>query len=158
MELVAVAAIAENRALGRAGEIPWPSLPADRRQYRERVADSPVILGRRTFQSMLEDLPGRRHLVLSRSLDDIPVDTATIVRSPEEAIDVAERSGAECVYVIGGGRVYESFLPHYDRMILTRVPGRYAADTYFPDWDRTEWECVDETAYENFTVEEWVRR
>ena len=67
MELVSVAAVAENGVIGNDGELPWPSIPADRRQYRERVAGSPVVLGRRTFESMREDLPGSTQVVLSRS-------------------------------------------------------------------------------------------
>jgi len=65
-ELISVAAVAENGVIGRNGELPWPSIPADKRQYRTRIADWPVILGRRTFDSMREDLPGTAQVVLGR--------------------------------------------------------------------------------------------
>jgi len=69
VQLVSVAALAENRAIGRDGEVPWPHIEADVRQYRERVAGSPVILGRRTFDSMRDHLPGSRQIVVSRSVE-----------------------------------------------------------------------------------------
>lgn len=157
MELVSVAAIADNLVIGRDGEIPWPSLPEDRRQYRAVVAGEPVILGRRTFESMLEDLPGRAQIVLSRTERAYPVDTAHHAGSVDAAVDVARSLGAETAYVIGGAEIYLLFQPHLDRMILSRVPGEYEGDTYYPTWDDAEWDLVDTTAYERFTVEEWVR-
>lgn len=157
MELVSVAAIADNHVIGRHGEIPWPSLPEDRRQYRARVADHPVILGRRTFESMLDDLPGRAQIVLSRTEREYPVDTAYHAGSVDDAIDVATSLGAETAYVIGGGGIYALFQPHLDRMVLSRVPGEYEGDTYYPDWDEANWDLVDETTYDAFTVEEWKR-
>lgn len=162
MELVSVAAIADNRVIGTDGEIPWPSIPADRRQYRRRVAEHPVILGRRTFESMLEDLPGERQLVLSRSAPEYDVETATVVDGVDAAIERAERSCAELdretAYVLGGGAVYALFQPHLDRMLLSRVPGTYEGDTRYPDWSESEWRLVRETEFEGFTLQEWERR
>ena len=89
MRLVSVAALAENRVIGRDGEVPWPHIEADVRQYRERVADSPVILGRRTFDSMRDDLPGSRQVVVSRSVDAVDVPTAVVANGVEEALDLA---------------------------------------------------------------------
>ncbi|WP_144799680.1 dihydrofolate reductase [Halorubrum depositum] len=89
MQLVSVAALAENRVIGNDGGVPWPALPEDVRQYRERVADSPVVLGRRTFESMRGDLPGRRQIVVSRSLDAIDEPTAVVAGDADAAIDLA---------------------------------------------------------------------
>jgi len=158
MELTSVAALAENRVVGRDGELPWPSIPADRRQYRERIAAHPVILGRRTFESMLDDLPGSSQVVLSRSVESFDVPTAHRAADVEGAIATAEATGAGRAYVIGGGKIYELFQPHVDRMFLSRVHGEYEGDTYYPEWDREEWELVATTEYDRFTLEEWVRR
>jgi dihydrofolate reductase len=141
MELVSVAALAENRVIGTDGELPWPSIPADRRQYRDRVADAPVVLGRKTFESMREDLPGSEQVVLSR----------------QEAIAVASSSGADRAYVLGGAGIYALFQPRLDRMVLSRVPGSYAGDAYYPEWNRNAWTLVEETEYEAFVLEQWVR-
>ncbi|WP_049982694.1 dihydrofolate reductase [Halorubrum sp. BV1] len=89
MQLASVAALAENRIIGRAGEVPWPHIEADVRQYRERVADAPVILGRRTFDSMRDDLPGSRQIVVSRSVDSVDVPTAVVANGVEEAVELA---------------------------------------------------------------------
>lgn len=158
MELVSIAAVAENGVIGRNGELPWPSIPADKVQYRRRVADAPVILGRRTFESMLEDLPGSHQIVLSRHPREYDVDSAHHAASVEEAIELAQADHAEVAYVLGGGVVYELFQPHVDRMLLSRIPGDYEGDTRYPDFDADEWELVSETALEGFTLEEWRRR
>ncbi|QUO47670.1 MULTISPECIES: dihydrofolate reductase [Halorubrum] len=219
MRLVSVAALAENRVIGRDGEVPWPHIEADVRQYRERVAGSPVILGRRTFDSMRGDLPGSRQIVVSRSVDAVDAPTAVVANGVEEALDLArdlvgsapaptadeeaagptadaeaaeagtdadrvaaeaDRVAAEAdpipeesadaggtgtpgetddvVYVLGGGGIYELFQPHLDEMVLSHVDGAYEGDTRYPEWDESEWEIAEETAYDRFTLREWARR
>ena len=162
MKLVSVAAVAENRVIGNDGEVPWPHIEADVRQYRERVAGSPVILGRRTFDSMRGDLPGSRQIVVSRSVEAVDVPTATVANGDEEAIDLAREAadevGVDTVYVLGGGGIYELFQPHLDGMALSHVDGAYEGDTRYPEWDEDEWEVTKETAYDRFTLREWARR
>jgi dihydrofolate reductase len=157
MEIVSVAALSENRVIGREGSLPWPSIPADREQYRARVADSPVALGRVTFEAMLDDLPGSAQVVLSRSDREFDVETAHHAGSVEEAVAVAASLGAETLYVIGGAEVYALFQPHLDRMLLSRVPGEYEGDAHYPEWDADEWELAERTGYDRFTLEEWIR-
>lgn len=157
MELITVAAVAENGVIGRDGEIPWPSIPADKRQYRERIADSPIILGRVTFDSMREDLPGTVQIVLSRSEQSYDIESAHHASGIDDAVGIAESLGAERAYVIGGAGIYELFQPVVDRMVLSRIPGEYEGDAYFPEWDRDEWNLVDRVPYDEFTLEEWVR-
>jgi dihydrofolate reductase len=106
---------------------------------------------------MLEDLPGTEQVVLSRTEGAFDVETAHHASGVEEAVDVLESLGAERAYVIGGGAIYELFQPHLDRMVLSRVHGAYEGDTYYPEWDPEEWTLLEETEYERFTLEEWVR-
>jgi dihydrofolate reductase len=157
MELVSVAAVAENGAIGRDGELPWPSIPADKRQYRARIADSPVILGRRTFDSMREDLPGTHQIVLSRSQSDFDVASAHHASGVDDAVAIAEELGADVAYVIGGAGIYKLFQPVLDRMVLSRIPGEYEGDAFFPAWDEAEWTLVESEAYDEFRLQEWVR-
>jgi dihydrofolate reductase len=157
MELVSVAALAENRVIGDGDDIPWASIPEDRRQYRERVAGHPVIVGRRTFE-MYEDLPGSAQIVLSRSERDFDAPTAHHAGGVEEAIETAESLSADRAYVLGGAGIYALFQPHLDGMVLSRVPGEYEGDARYPAWDESEWELVAETAYDRFTLQEWARR
>jgi len=156
MELVSVAALSDNRVIGDGDDIPWESIPADKQQYRGRIANYPVILGRRTFE-MFADPPGQIQIVMSRSDREYDRDTTFHAGSVAEAIDIAAEYGADRAYVIGGAEIYELFQPHLDRMVLSRVPGEYEGDAVYPEWDGAEWTLVEETAYDGFTLEEWVR-
>lgn len=158
MELIAVAAVAANGVIGRDGEIPWESIPEDKRQYRGRIEEWPVILGRRTFDSMREDLPGSTQIVLSRTESDFDVESARHASGVEEAIAILEGMDGERAYVIGGGGIYALFQPIVDRMILSRIPGEYEGDAYFPEWDADDWELEERIEYDDFTLEEWVRK
>ncbi|WP_418281428.1 dihydrofolate reductase [Halorubrum sp. DTA98] len=158
MQLVSVAAIAENRVIGDDGTVPWPDIPEDVRQYRERVANAPVILGRRTFEAMRGDLPGSRQIVVSRSVETVSDPSAVVAADAENALAYArEFAPDDVVYVLGGGAIYDLFLPFVDRMVLSHVHGRYEGDTRYPAWNDTEWEIVSETPYDGFTLREWVR-
>lgn len=157
MELITVAAVADNGVIGRDGELPWPSIPADKQQYRNRIADHPVILGRRTFDSMRDGLPGSAQVVLSRSVSEFDVETAHHAGGVDDAVAVVESLGSDQAYVIGGAKIYDLFQPVVDRMVLSRVSGEYEGDAYFSDWDSDEWELVESTPYDKFTLEEWVR-
>ena len=156
--LISVAAVAENGVIGRDGGLPWPSIPTDKRQYRELIADHPAILGRVTFESMLDDLPGTAQIVLSRSPSDFDVDTAHHAAGVDDAVAVAESLGADRAYVIGGGAIYDLFQSVVDRMVLSRVRGEYEGDVSFAEWDRDEWDLVDTGEHDRFTLEEWTRR
>ncbi|WP_026190202.1 dihydrofolate reductase [Halomicrobium katesii] len=157
MELIVVAAVAENGVIGKDGEIPWPSVPADKQQYRARIADSPVVLGRRTFDSMREDLPGTAQIVLSRSTSEYDIESALHASGIDKTVEIVESLGFDHAYVVGGAGIYDLFQPVVDQMVLSRIPGEYDGDTYFPDWDRTEWTLVDRTLHDDFTLEEWER-
>ena len=158
VELTSVAAVADNGVIGRNGELPWPSIPADRRQYRKRIADAPVILGRITFESMLADLPGSAQIVLSRSASDFDIDTVYHATGVNEAIEAVESLGAERAYVIGGAGIYDLFQPQINRMVLSRVHGEYEGDAYFPEWDTDAWDLVDTEEHDRFSFELWERK
>ncbi len=157
MELVSVAALADNRVIGDDGELPWPSIPADKEQYRDRIADDPVILGRVTFESMRDDLPGSAQIVLSRSERAFEEATAHHASGVDDAIAIAEDLDASQAYIIGGAGIYGLFQPHVDRMVLSRVPGEYEGDAYYPEWDDEQWTRESTTEYDRFRLEEWVR-
>jgi dihydrofolate reductase len=156
VDVVAVAAVAENGVIGDGDELPW-HLPDEKRRYRKRVGDSPIAVGRRTYEMMLDDPAGRTRIVLSRTertYDDLEEYHAG---SPTEAIELAVTMD-DVLYVLGGEEIYRLFLPFYDRMLLSRVRGEYEGDSYFPEFDREEWTLATETDYEGYALEEWVRR
>lgn len=143
-EVVLVAALDRNRAIGKNGELPW-RLKDDLKAFKALTLGSPVVMGRKTRDSIGRSLPGRRNLVLSRN-PEFKVEGAEVVTSPAEAVERLQE--AESVYVIGGGAVYQAFLPLADRMVLTRVDTAVeAADAWFPAWPAEEWRRTEAVSF-----------
>lgn len=158
MQLVSVAAVGDDLAIGAEGGLPWESIPADKAQYRRRVAGASVVLGRRTYESMLSDLPGQAQIVLSRSPREYDTESTYHAGGVDSALDVAATLDGETVYVLGGANIYALFQPYLDRMILSRIPGSYRGDAYYPDWKSSEWVRVDEQSHGEFVLERWERQ
>jgi dihydrofolate reductase len=145
LDLVLIAAVAENGVIGSDGEMPW-RYPEDLRRFKRVTTGHPVIMGRRTYEAIEAHvggpLPDRTNVVLSRGDPEVP-DEVVVVGGVEGAIEAARETGAETAYVIGGAAVYEAFLPLADRMELTEIDASYEGDTHFPEFDREEWEEVE---------------
>jgi dihydrofolate reductase len=130
-----VAAMAENRVIGRDHALPW-HLPADLRHFRRLTLGKPVIMGRSTHEAIGRPLPERFNIVLSRD-PAYSSPGCTVVQDPEGALAAA--GPAPEVMVIGGAYVYRAFLPRADRIYLTLVHGRFAGDTWFPPLESGVW-------------------
>lgn len=140
-EIFLVVAVAANGVIGRDGAMPW-HLPNDLRHFKALTTGKPMIMGRKTFESLPGLLPGRRHIVLTRDRTWAE-DGAEVASSPEEAIALAN---APHIAVIGGAEIYRQFLPYADRIEWTEVLAEPEGDTRFPDFDRAEWrEAARET-------------
>lgn len=136
--LVLVAALDRNRAIGRGNELPW-RLPDDLKRFKALTLGKPVLMGRKTAQSLGRALPGRRNLVLTRS-GAVPFEGMQAVASLPEARALC---GGEELMVIGGGEIYALALPGADRLHLTHVDTVVPdADAWFPDFDASDWEAV----------------
>lgn len=133
-EIVLFAARAANGVIGAEGRIPW-HIPADLRRFKQLTMGMPMIMGRKTFDSLPGLLPGRRHIVLTRDTA-WEEEGAEPVHSLEEALKLAN---APHVAVIGGAEVYAMFLPFADRIELTEVRARPEGDAFFPKLDRRQW-------------------
>jgi dihydrofolate reductase len=129
-----VAAMAKNRAIGFEGAMPW-HLPRELRHFKETTMGRPIVMGRKTWESIGRVLPGRQNIVLTRNVA-YRADGCDVVHSLENAAQIAR---GEEIMIIGGGRIYAAALPFADRMILTRVDCEPEADTWFPEWDEEEW-------------------
>jgi len=138
-----VAAVARNGVIGRAGRLPW-RLPADLRRFRAVTWGHPIVMGRRTWESIGRPLAGRRNIVVTRR-PDYRAPGAEVVGSPEAALAAAADAGE--VMVIGGGELYAAFLPLAGRILLTEVDAEPEGDARFPDLDPTEWEEVAREAH-----------
>ena len=138
MTVSLVVAAAKNRVIGRDGELPW-HLPDDLRHFKRLTTGKPVVMGRRTFESIGRPLPDRHNIVMTRDPDYTARD-CDVVTSVRDALRLAG-DGTE-VMVIGGGQVYRDFLPRADRIYLTRVQAEIEGDTHFPEIDTNEWQLV----------------
>lgn len=132
-----VVAVAENGVIGADNGLPW-RLKGDMKHFRAVTMGKPVIMGRKTFQSIGKPLSGRTNIVLSRTGGDVP-EGVVLVHSLAQALATAQETGAEEACVIGGAEIYMQTLPRADRLHLTRVHMQARGDTYFPDIDPTAW-------------------
>lgn len=124
-----IAAMAENRVIGRDGALPW-HLPADLARFKALTLGHPVIMGRKTFAAIGRPLPGRLNIVLSRQPAFRPAGVL-VARSLAEALQLA--AGAVEVFICGGGQLYREALPLAERIYLTIINREYPGDTVFPD-------------------------
>jgi len=139
-EVALIAAMDARRTIGRENSLLW-RLPADMKWFRKQTMGHPVVMGRKTFESIGAPLPGRRNIVLTRNpgFHSEGVETAASV---EEALQMTE--GAERVCVIGGGEIYAAFLSRADVMFLTHIDHIWDGDAAFPAWDERIWQLVRE--------------
>lgn len=165
LELAAIVAVAENGVIGRDGEMPW-HLPEDLQHFKETTMDHPVIMGRVTYEGILEalgePLPGRTTIVLTSRALETP-ENAVVAGGLEEALEAAETAaderhdGTDTVFVAGGATIYEQFLPAVDRLIVTEVHDDPDGDTHFPDWNHEAWTEVDRDERDGFAFVDYVR-
>lgn len=139
-----IAAMAENRVIGRDGGLPW-HLPDDLRYFQRLTRGHPLIMGRRTFASVGKPLPGRRTIVLSHDSSFRPEGVEVVSDLPAALALVAD---APEVFVAGGAEVYRTALPLADRLYLTVVHGRPEGDTRFPEFDSAEWTLIDDESHD----------
>lgn len=139
-----IAAMSENRSIGIDNRLPW-HLPADLKRFKELTMGHPMILGRRTFDSIGSvPLPGRPTIVVTRQPEYNPPGVQ-VARTLEEALDKAE--GDE-VFIGGGEEIFRLALDHADRIYLTVIYKEFPGDTFFPEFDRTVWRLTGQEDHE----------
>jgi dihydrofolate reductase len=143
---VLIYARAANGAIGNDGDLPW-RLPADLKRFKALTIGKPMIMGRKTFESLPGLLPGRRHIVLSQR-DDWRAPGAEMAASRERAVRIASEGNASgAIAVIGGAAIYDLFWPLADRIELTQIHEDYPGDTFMKA-PGPEWTLVAETHHE----------
>ena len=134
MRISIIAAVAENGVIGRGGQLPW-HLADDLRRFKQLTMGHTVIMGRKTWESIGRPLPGRRMIVISRQADYRP-ENVGVAPSLDTAIGIAETSGENEVFVIGGAEIYRLAMLRADRYYLTLVHAEVEGDAFFvPDFD-----------------------
>lgn len=167
MQIVLVAAIGENNVIGCDGQLPW-RLKSDLKRFRRLTMGKPVIMGRKTFESIGRPLDGRTNIVLARHLG-IRVPGGILATSLDAAFgaarDDARKRGVDEIMVIGGGEVFAATLPFADRLEITHVHASPKGDSYFPPVDLSVWREAKREEYPagpddsaSFTVAAYLRR
>ena len=155
-----IVAVAENGTIGDRNALLW-HISEDLKRFKALTTGHPVIMGRKTYESLGRPLPNRTNVVLSRSGGGVP--GCRVARSLDEALALFPDD--EELFIIGGAQIYEQALPLADRLYLTRVCHPYEGDTSFPEWDASEWHLASSEAHPSgreyphpFVFERWERR
>jgi dihydrofolate reductase (EC 1.5.1.3) len=164
VELALIAAVAANGVIGREGAMPW-HLPADLRRFKRITMGHPVVMGRRTFESISDalggPLPGRTNIILSRRLEAAPAGTQ-LADSVDAAMRLAREDarsrGVQTVFIIGGAAVYEQTIDAADRVLLTELERAVSGDRHFPDLDPAQWMEVEREQRDGFSFVEYRRQ
>lgn len=134
MRIAMIVAMGENRGIGKDGGMPW-HLPADLKHFRRLTMGKPIIMGRRTYESIGKPLEGRTNIIVTRD-PEFTVEGATVVNSFTDGLDAALKAAnggdTDEVMVIGGATLYEAFLPHAKKLYITEIRQSFKADTHFP--------------------------
>ena len=152
IRLSLMVAKASNRVIGRNNKLPW-YLPNDLKYFKQATFGKPVIMGRKTWDSLGKPLPGRTNIVITRQTD-FQAEGAKVVATLDEAVTLAENvafiEGQDEAVVMGGAEIYALALPKTDRLYLTEVHAEVDGDTWFPEYDTSEWK---EIGREDFPAE-----
>ncbi|PSF10522.1 dihydrofolate reductase [Marinobacter fuscus] len=145
MRKALIVAMARNRVIGRNNKLPW-YLPGDLKYFKQATMGKPIIMGRKTWDSIGRPLPGRMNVVISRNPEwQAPAGTVSAASLKEALIKAeaqAELDGGDEVMIIGGGQIYAETLPTVDRMYITRVHADVDGDAWFPEVNWDEWEEI----------------
>jgi dihydrofolate reductase len=136
-----IAAMTQNEhVIGNQGVMPW-HLPADLAWFKQNTLAKPIIMGRKTWQSLGKVLPGRRNIVVSADTS-LAADNVEFVSTPEQALERVQASPE--VMIIGGAQLYRYFLPQAERMYLTLIAAHLKGDTFFPTYSSKDWQIIQQ--------------
>lgn len=141
MNLTLISAISENNIIGNNAKIPW-KIPEDLARFKELTINHPVIMGRKTYDSLPEKnkpLPERKNIIFSKSLENQK--DIFVAKTIEEALELTESKDS---YVIGGKEIYELFLPLVNRMEITRIHRNYEGNIFFPEINWDKWKLINQ--------------
>ena len=151
MRLISIAGVAENRAIGKDGEVPW-DIPEDKQFYRSLAEGHPLIIGRRTFSGV--SVPNADYVVMSRSKRSYNNERVHAAQSGQEALTIAKELLADydtnTVANLGGAEIYDLFMPYTDEMVISHIKGEYEANTFFPEWNLDDFRVTERDKRDEF--------
>lgn len=151
MKISLIVAMAKNRVIGKNNKMPW-HLSTDLKRFRAITMNSPILMGRKTFESIGKPLDGRVNLVLSHNQNYQPHDGCQVFQSLESALETAKTFGDE-LFIIGGATLYAMTLPLAQKLYLTQIQTEFDGDTFFPEFNLNDW---NEIACEQIDYDEKV--
>lgn len=158
MKITIVAAVARNGVIGRANDLPW-YLPEDLKRFKKLTAGKIVLMGRKTFESILgrlnKPLPNRTNVVVTHNRSYEVPSGVLLFHTLEEAVDSLGSAGD--IYIIGGGEIFRETIPIADRLEITHVAQDAPGDVYFPEIDSNQWKKVWEEPHDSFTFATYER-
>ena len=140
-----IAAMGRNRVIGKNNSLPW-RLPEDMKRFKDLTLGKPVVMGRKTFESIGKPLPDRKNIILTRE-KSYKSEECVVVHSVDEALRAAKDN--EEVMVIGGEQIFREFLPIANKMYLTFIEQDFEGDSYFPHYDKSEWKEAKREEHKN---------
>ena len=135
-----VVAIGQNNVMGKDNAIPW-HIPADLKFFKKVTMGHPIVMGRKTYDSIGKPLPGRENIIMTRN-QNYAQEGCTVIHTIEELLKLEEKNEEVCV--IGGAEIFKITFPHADRLYLTKINHEFEGDTFFPDFDESEWKIISE--------------
>jgi dihydrofolate reductase len=138
-----IVAVADNGVIGGQNRLLW-HISEDLRRFKQITMGHPVVMGRKTWDSLGRPLPARRNIVISRQT--LSVEGAEVAHSLLEACSLF--APEDEIFIIGGAQIYEEAMPIADKLYLTRVYHSYSGDTYFPKWNSSQWRCMEKQMFD----------
>ena len=135
-------AASENNVIGKDNQLPW-HLPNDLKYFKNQTWGMPILMGRKTFESIGKPLPGRKSIVITRN-NEWQHEGVEVVHSVEEAIEKAQTFDVKEIFVIGGSEIFNTAFEKAARIYLTRIHHQFEGDSYFPEVSTNEWKLVKE--------------
>ena len=137
MDIALIAAFDEKQLIGNGHKLPW-SIPKDLQYFKKTTLHHPIVMGRKTYESIGKPLPNRTNIVISRTLSPKP--GIIVLSDPEQLYSLKY----EKVFIIGGAKIYQYFLPQTKYLYITHIAGNYTGDTFFPPLSWDQWETISE--------------
>ena len=144
MRLSIIAAMSANRVIGSNNDLPW-RLPGDWKRFKSLTIGHHLIMGRKTFESIGQPLPGRTTVVITHQTGFAPAGVL-VAHSIDQALNLV--AGDDEVFVAGGAQIYQQLLPRADRLYLTSIHEEFEGDTNFPEFEESDWQLISEEGYE----------
>jgi len=139
-----IVAMANNRVIGKDNDMPWDRLPIDLKHFKEITNGSPIIMGRKTFESIGKPLPNRTNIIITRN-KDLKIENCEIVSSLEKAIELIKEEDE--VFIIGGSEIYKEAINKANKLYITLIDLEIEGDTYFPEYKNLKLKTIDNEIY-----------